>query len=110
MKDALCAYADKLSALGHKARLEIVCLLLSSGLTGLVVTEIQERTSLPASTLAHHLDSLRREGLVAPMREGKFVRYTASHGALEELAEFLRAGCLPGRIPFVERRRGGPFG
>ena len=86
-------YADMFSAMGNEARLRIMQLLLSAHPEGLVVSEIQEELEIPNSTLSHHLDKLRTEGLVAIAREGTFLRYTANTAALEELLQFLYAEC-----------------
>jgi len=48
---------------------------------------------IPNSTLSHHLDKLRNEGLVEVQREGTFLRYTANTSALQELLQFLFAEC-----------------
>jgi ArsR family transcriptional regulator, arsenate/arsenite/antimonite-responsive transcriptional repressor len=86
-------YADMFSAMGTEARLRIMQLLLSAHPEGLVVGEIQEELDIPNSTLSHHLDKLRNEGLVQVRRESTFLRYTANTEALQELLQFLYAEC-----------------
>jgi|SRR5580698_8819917 ArsR family transcriptional regulator len=86
-------YADMFSAMGTEPRLRIMQLLLTAHPEGLVVSEIQEELEIPNSTLSHHLDKLRTEGLVEVQREGTFLRYTANTGALQELLQFLYAEC-----------------
>ena len=86
-------YADMFSAMGTEARLRIMQLLLSAYPDGLVVGEIQEELEIPSSTLSHHLDKLRNEGLVQVRRESTFLRYTANTEALQELLQFLYAEC-----------------
>jgi ArsR family transcriptional regulator, arsenate/arsenite/antimonite-responsive transcriptional repressor len=86
-------YADMFSAMGTEARLRIMQLLLSAHPEGLVVGEIQEELDIPSSTLSHHLDKLRNEGLVQVKRESTFLRYTANTDALQELLQFLYAEC-----------------
>jgi len=86
-------YADMFSAMGTEARLRIMQLLLSAHPEGLVVGEIQEELDIPNSTLSHHLDKLRNEGLVKVQRESTFLRYTANTEALQELLQFLYAEC-----------------
>ena len=81
------------SAMGTEARLRIMQLLLSAHPEGLVVGEIQEELDIPSSTLSHHLDKLRNEGLVNVRRESTFLRYTANTDALQELLQFLYAEC-----------------
>ncbi len=86
-------YADMLSAMGTEARLRIMQLLLSAHPKGLVVGEIQEELDIPNSTLSHHLDKLKTEGLVEVRRESTFLHYTANTHALRELLRFLYAEC-----------------
>jgi ArsR family transcriptional regulator, arsenate/arsenite/antimonite-responsive transcriptional repressor len=81
------------SAMGTEARLRIMQLLLSAHPEGLVVSEIQEELDIPNSTLSHHLDKLKHEGLVQVRRESTFLRYTADTDALQELLQFLYAEC-----------------
>jgi ArsR family transcriptional regulator, arsenate/arsenite/antimonite-responsive transcriptional repressor len=79
--------------MGTEARLRIMQLLLSAHPQGLVVGEIQEELEIPNSTLSHHLDKLKNEGLVQVQRESTFLRYTANTEALQELLQFLYAEC-----------------
>jgi DNA-binding transcriptional ArsR family regulator len=91
--DQVAKYADMFSAIGTEPRLRILQLLLKAHPEGLVVGEIQEELEIPNSTLSHHLDKLRNEGLVEVIRESTFLRYTANTGALQELLQFLYAEC-----------------
>jgi len=91
--DQVARYADMFSAMGTEARLRIMQLLLSAHPQGLVVGEIQEELDIPNSTLSHHLDKLRGEGLVQVRRESTFLRYTADTEVLRELLQFLYAEC-----------------
>jgi DNA-binding transcriptional ArsR family regulator len=59
----------------------------------MVVGEIQAELDISASTLSHHLDKLKHEGLVRVSREGTFLRCTADTGALQELLGFLYSEC-----------------
>jgi ArsR family transcriptional regulator len=86
-------YADMFAAIGAEPRLQILRLLLAAHPEGLVVGEIQAEVEIPNSTLSHHLDKLRNEGLVAVLREGTFLRYTADTKGLSELLGFLYAEC-----------------
>ena len=76
--ERVAKYADMFSAMGTEPRLRIMQLLLTAHPEGLVVGEIQEELEIPNSTLSHHLDKLRTEGLVEVQREGTFLRYTAN--------------------------------
>jgi len=91
--DRIAKYADMFSAMGTEPRLRIMQLLLTAHPEGLVVSEIQDELEIPNSTLSHHLDKLRTEGLVEVQREGTFLRYTANTGELQELLQFLYAEC-----------------
>jgi ArsR family transcriptional regulator, arsenate/arsenite/antimonite-responsive transcriptional repressor len=91
--EQITRYADMFSAMGTEARLRIMQLLLSAHPEGMVVGEIQEELEIPNSTLSHHLDKLRNEGLVQVRRESTFLRYTANTDALQEILQFLYAEC-----------------
>lgn len=91
--EQIARYADMFSAMGTEARLRIMQLLLTAHPEGLVVGEIQEELDIPNSTLSHHLDKLRNEGLVQVQRESTFLRYTANTEALQDLLQFLYAEC-----------------
>lgn len=86
-------YADMFAAMGSEPRLRIVRLLLAAHPGGLVVQEIQSEIGAAASTLSHHLDKLKNEGLVTVSREGTYLRYRANAEALRELLAFLYAEC-----------------
>lgn len=89
----LARYADMLSAMGTEPRLRIMRLLLSAHPDGLVVGEIQGELGITGSTLSHHLEKLKNEGLVSIRREGTFLRYSANTESLQELLTFLYAEC-----------------
>ncbi len=91
--DRVAKYADMFSAMGTEPRLRIMQLLLTAHPEGLVVSDIQGELEIPNSTLSHHLDKLKTEGLVEVQREGTFLRYIANTGALQELLQFLYAEC-----------------
>lgn len=91
--ESIAKYADMFSAMGVEPRLCIMQLLLRAHPDGLVVGEIQEELDIPNSTLSHHLDKLRNEGLVKVQRESTFLRYTADTSALQQLLGFLYAEC-----------------
>jgi len=93
MKSSTSEIARKFGAMGHESRVDVVRLLLASHPGGLVASELQEELGIPASTLSHHLDALRHEGLVEQEREGRFLRYRAGTGALQSLLDFLYAEC-----------------
>lgn len=91
--DVTPRYADMFAALGAEPRLRIVRLLLSAHPDGMVVGELQAELEIAASTLSHHLDKLKNEGLVTVTRESNFLRYRANTESLRELLTFLYAEC-----------------
>jgi ArsR family transcriptional regulator len=86
-------YADMFAAMGTEARLSIMQLLMTAEPKGMVVGDIQSELEIPNSTLSHHLDKLRNEGLVTVRREGTFLWYRANTNALKDLLGFLYAEC-----------------
>ena len=91
--ERVAKYADMFSAMGTEPRLRIMQLLLSAHPEGLVVGDIQGELEIANSTLSHHLDKLKNEGLVNVQRESTFLRYTANTEALQELLQFLYSEC-----------------
>ncbi|HEY6267065.1 MAG TPA: metalloregulator ArsR/SmtB family transcription factor [Candidatus Acidoferrum sp.] len=91
--ERVAKYADMFSAMGTEPRLRIMQLLLSAHPEGLVVGKLQGELEIPNSTLSHHLDKLKNEGLVNVQRESTFLRYTANTEALQELLQFLYSEC-----------------
>lgn len=89
----LARCADMFSAIGAEPRLRILRLLLAAHPEGLVAGDLQAELGIPASTLSHHLEKLRMEGLAAVRRNGTFLWYTANTEALRELLAFLYAEC-----------------
>ena len=86
-------FASMLAAMGTEPRLRIVRLLLTAHPQGMVVGEIAQELAIANSTLSHHLDKLRGEGLVTVQREGTYLRYAANTQSLQDLLGFLYAEC-----------------
>ncbi len=86
-------YADMFAAMGTESRLRIVRLLLSAHPDGMVVGDLIAELGIPASTLSHHLDKLKTEGVVRIRREGTYLWYSANEEALRDLLSFLYAEC-----------------
>lgn len=82
-----------LAAMGTEPRLRIMRLLLAAHPDGMVVGEIGAELEMPGSSLSHHLEKLKNEGLVAVKRESTYLRYTADAETLQELLGFLYAEC-----------------
>jgi DNA-binding transcriptional ArsR family regulator len=86
-------FADMLSAMGAEPRLRIMHLLLTAHPKGMVVGDIQAELDIAPSTLSHHLDKLRHEGLVTVRRDKKYLWYAVDTSGLEELLGFLLSEC-----------------
>lgn len=86
-------YADMFAALGAEPRLQIVRLLLSAHPDGMIVSDIQAELEIPNSTLSHHLEKLRMEGLVSVRKDKQWLWYSANAEALQDLLGFLYAEC-----------------
>jgi DNA-binding transcriptional ArsR family regulator len=97
-------FADMFAAMGSEPRLRIMRLLLSAHPDGMVVGDIAAELDIAPSTLSHHLDKLRNEGLVSVQRQGTFLRYTASTASLQQLLGFLYEECCT-RNRAVEPRK-----
>ena len=86
-------FADIFSAMGTGPRLRIMRVLLSAHPDGMVVGDIGNDLGIAASTLSHHLEKLKNEGLVKVKREGTYLWYSANAEVLQELLGFLYAEC-----------------
>ncbi len=91
MDDELAAGA--MAALGNPTRLAIFRLLVRAGEAGFAVGEVQARTGLPASTLAHHLDTLERAGLIGRRRAGREVRCSVRFERVHALVDHILEAC-----------------
>ncbi len=85
--------AAMFAAMGNEPRLRIMRLLLAAHPEGLVVGDIQGELKIPGSTLSHHLEKLKNEGLVTVRRERQFLWYAANADALRQVLAFLYAEC-----------------
>lgn len=87
-KRALFAqFAMVAKAIGHEHRLELLE-QLAQGERG--VEALADRTGLSVANASHHLQQLRRGGLVRARRDGKFVLYRLSDGTVLDLVAALR--------------------
>lgn len=86
-------YADMFAAIGAEPRLQIMRLLLAAHPNGMVPGDILAELKIAPSTLSHHLDKLKNEGLIDVRRDAKFLWYTANTSALQDLIAFLYSEC-----------------
>lgn len=92
-EEEITRFADMFSAMGTGPRLRIMRVLLSAHPEGMVVGDIGSELGIPSSTLSHHLEKLKNEGLVKVRRESTYLWYSANSEALQELLGFLYAEC-----------------
>lgn len=85
--------AQGFAAMGSEARLQVLRCLIRAGRDGLTVSEIQDRTGIAPSTLAHHLKFLTGAEVIAQERVGRSIRNRANFDQLEQLAGFILSEC-----------------
>ncbi|MCB1756096.1 MAG: helix-turn-helix transcriptional regulator [Gammaproteobacteria bacterium] len=85
--------AQGFAAMGSEARLLVLQTLVKAGSKGLNVSEIQARSAMPASTLAHHLRFLASAGLIEQERDGRSVISRAAYDHLQALASYILKEC-----------------
>jgi DNA-binding transcriptional ArsR family regulator len=90
--------AQGFAAIGSEARLEVVRTLVRAGNKGLTIGDIQSRTGMAASTLAHHLKFLKSAGLIEQERNGRSVVNRANYPRLEALAGYILKECCAEEI------------
>ncbi|HSS44109.1 MAG TPA: metalloregulator ArsR/SmtB family transcription factor [Thermoanaerobaculia bacterium] len=86
-------------ALGDPTRLMILDLLRARGKSccnlvapderGLCACDIEEAVGLSQAAVSHHMDLLRRAGLVEAQKRGRWMFYRRNEAALARLAEAL---------------------
>jgi ArsR family transcriptional regulator len=72
-----------------KARGKSCCDLISREERGLCACDIEEAVGLSQAAVSHHMDLLRRSGLVEGEKRGRWVFYRRNEAALAGLAEAL---------------------
>ncbi len=86
------AHVEALKALAHLTRLQVFFFLVRAG-REVPAGEIQEAMEVPGPTLSHHLDLLRRAGLVQSRKEERYVYYSVRREMVSELVRLLTACC-----------------
>ena len=88
--------AKGFAALGNRARLRLLRLLVRAGGEGMTVGDVGHRMDMPASTLAHHLAALVRASLVVQEKRGREVICTANYRVIRGAAAYLTEACCAG--------------
>jgi DNA-binding transcriptional ArsR family regulator len=85
-------HAEAFKALAHLTRLQVFFFLVRAG-REVPVGEIQEALGVPGPTLSHHLDLLRRAGLVQSRRQERHIYCTVNRDFVVDLVRLLTACC-----------------
>jgi len=85
-------HVDAFKALAHLSRLQVFFCLVRAG-KELSVGEIQAELTIPGPTLSHHLDVLRRAGLVENRKEERYIYYSVKRESVTALVRLLTACC-----------------
>jgi DNA-binding transcriptional ArsR family regulator len=76
-----------LRAVNHKLRQQMIKLIDDK--QKITVTEIYVKLRLEQSVASQHLAILRRAGIVATTRDGKFIYYSVNYARLAEVVKFV---------------------
>jgi DNA-binding transcriptional ArsR family regulator len=85
-------HVEALKALAHLTRLQVFFFLVRAG-REVPAGEVQDAVEVPGPTLSHHLDVLRRAGLVQSRKEERYVYYSVRREMVSELVRLLTACC-----------------
>ena len=86
------AHVEAFKALAHLSRLQVFFYLVRAG-REVPAGEIQAELEIPGPTLSHHLDLLRRAGLIQSRREERFIYYSVRPETVSDLVRLLTACC-----------------
>jgi DNA-binding transcriptional ArsR family regulator len=84
-------HVEAFKALAHPGRLEVFFTLVKAR-GEMAAGDVQAALGIPAPTLSHHLDQLRRAGLVRSRRQERFVYYSVGP-MVTDLVRLLTACC-----------------
>ena len=85
-------HVEAFKALAHLTRLQVFFFLVRAG-REVPAGEIREAVEVPGPTLSHHLDLLRRAGLVQRRREERYIYYSVRRDTATTLVRLLTACC-----------------
>lgn len=89
---ASAQHVEAFKALAHLTRLQVFFFLVRA--QGEVSAgEIQQALEVPGPTLSHHLDQLRRAGLIERRKEERYIYYFVRPETVTALVRVLTACC-----------------
>jgi len=77
---------DIFKALNDPARREILKMLRKNDMTA---GEIAAKFEMTAPSISHHLDKLKRAGLVTTVKQGQFVHYSINTTIIDDLLQYV---------------------
>ena len=86
------AHAEAFRALAHLTRLRVFFFLVRAR-REVPAGGIQEAMEVPWPTLSHHLDLLRRAGLIQSRKEERYVYYSVKREMVAQMVRLLTACC-----------------
>jgi DNA-binding transcriptional ArsR family regulator len=90
--EASQAHVQAFKALAHLTRLQVFFFLVRAR-REVPAGEIQEALEVPGPTLSHHLDLLRRAGVIQSRKEERYVYYSVRREMVTDLVRLLTACC-----------------
>jgi ArsR family transcriptional regulator, repressor of sdpIR and other operons len=85
-------HVDAFKALAHPGRLQVFFALVKAR-REMAAGEVQEAVGMPGPTVSHHLDQLRRAGLLTSRRQERFIYYSVGTPMVTDLVRLLTACC-----------------
>ena len=77
---------DVFKALNDPARREILKMLQKQDMTA---GDIAACFDMTAPSISHHLDKLKRAGLVTTVKQGQFIHYSINTTIIEDLLQYI---------------------
>lgn len=85
-------HVEAFRALGHLTRLQVFFVPVKAR-REMSVGEIQEAVEIPGPMLSHHLEVLRRAGLLESQKEERYIYYSVQRERVTTLVRLLTACC-----------------
>ena len=77
---------DIFKALNDPARREILKMLQKQDMTA---GDIASKFEMSAPSISHHLDKLKRAGLVTTVKQGQFIHYSINTTIIDDILQYI---------------------
>jgi len=77
---------DVFKALNDPARREILKMLQKQDMTA---GDIASKFDMTAPSISHHLDKLKRAGLVTTIKQGQFIHYSINTTIIDDILQYI---------------------